>query len=201
MKKLLSQLSAKFLNGFFIMLPFLLTYLMVGQLFDMLMALTTPIADLLPNNLFSDVWSLRLTAAVSLILTFVIVGMVANTGPAHRLGSWFERTFLSPFPPYAVLKSLSKRIAGKDVPGQLQPALLAVTPETRMLVAIIEELPDGDLTVFVPLAPTPGVGMLQIVRRANVQKLDCSMTDALGWALNWGVGTEALFKGRKSPEQ
>lgn len=197
MSHLLKTLGSKFIDGFFILLPVLITYLMLGQLFDLLMALTQPIADVLPTGLFSDLWVHRFAAAGLLILIFVFVGVAARTAPAHRFGDWFERTFLRRFPPYTVLKSLSKWIAGKDVPGQLQPALLSVTDDTRMLVAIIEELPGGDLTVFVPLAPTPGVGVLQIVKSAKVQKLECSMTDALGWTLNWGSGTEALFKSRK----
>ena len=67
-----------------------------------------------------------------------------------------------------------------------------------MLVAIVEKLTTGELTVFVPLAPTPGIGFLQIVSRDKVEKLNASMTDALGWFLNWGAGTEALFKNQKA---
>jgi len=61
------------------------------------------------------------------------------------------------------LKSLSKWIAGDAATEHLQRALLDVLPETRMLVAIVEELPDDQVTVFVPIAPTPGVGFSQIV--------------------------------------
>ena len=63
-----------------------------------------------------------------------------------------------------------------------------------MLVAVVEELGDGNVTVFLPLAPTPGVGVLQIVPAARVEPLESSMTDALGWVLNWGVGTEQLLR-------
>lgn len=135
-------------------------------------------------------------AAMLLLLLFILVGMMAKTALAHRLGHWFERAVLNRFPPYKILKHLSKWIAGREVPGQLHPALFHVTPDIRILVAIMEELPGGDLTVFVPLAPTPGVGMLQIVNSTKVQKLQCEMTDVLGWNLNWGMGTEALFKGK-----
>ena len=71
-------------------------------------------------------------------------------------------------------------------------------PDTRMLVAIVEALPNDQVTVFVPLAPTPGIGFLQILHRNKVTKVDSSMADALGWLLNWGTGTEALFKAGSS---
>lgn len=197
MKNILGTMRAKFVDGFFILLPVLLAYLMLGQLFDGLMALTQPIIDVLPPSLFSDLWTHRLVSAVVLVILFVVVGLMANTAFAGRIGTWFERAVLNRFPPYQVLKNLARWISGKNVPGQLHPALLHVTPEIRIMVAIVEELPDGDLTVFVPLAPTPGVGMLQIVSGTKVQKLECRMTDALGWNLNWGMGTEALFQTSK----
>lgn len=31
---------------------------------------------------------------------------------------------------------------------------------SRVLVAIVEKLPDGHLTVLVPMSPTPGIGVL-----------------------------------------
>ena len=194
MKNIFGTVRAKFVDGFFILLPVLLAYLMLGQLFDGLMALTQPIVDVMPASLFSDLWTHRFVAAMVLVMLFVVVGLMADTPLAHRIGTWFERAVLNRFPPYQVLKNLARWISGKNVPGQLHPALLQVTPEIRILVAIVEELPEGDLTVFVPLAPTPGVGMLQIVNAAKVKKLECRMTDALGWNLNWGMGTEALFQ-------
>ena len=199
MKNILRQVGTKFVDGFFILLPVLLVYLMVGQLFELLMTLTTPITDVMPRRLFSEEWVHRLTAAALLIVIFVLVGLAATTKPSRRVGNWIESKLLSRFPPYVVLKNLSKWLAGKDVPAQLQPALLTVSPGTRMLVAIVEELPDGDLTVFAPLAPTPALGMLQIVSSTKVERLESSMTDALGWVLNWGFGTEAMLKSRQAP--
>ena len=101
------------------------------------------------------------------------------------------------FAPYAVLKSLSARLSGED-DDKLQPALMTIAPDTRVLVAIVEELADGNVTVFLPMAPTPAVGHLQIVSAKKLDRLECSMSDALGWPLNWGVGTEAIL-GKKTP--
>ncbi len=188
-------LSAKFLEGFFILLPVLIAYLMLGQLFDGLVALTVPVADLLPLGLFEDEVAHRITAAVTLVVLFIIAGIAAGTRIARRLGAWFEAAVLNRFPPYTVIKMLATRMSGNDTPQQLQPALLTVSPGARMLVAVVEQLPNGLLTVFVPVAPTPGMGHLQIVASENVERLDASMSSALGWVLNWGTGTQALLEG------
>ncbi len=188
------SLAAKALRGFFILLPFLIAYLMIGQLVDMLLALTQPLIDVMPGILFKTEGSRRLVAFFVLVLIFVAVGQFAHTAAAQRFGAWFEKTFLDKFPPYSVLKSLSARLSGSE-DETLQPALMTVAPDARMLVAIVEELPSGEVTVFVPMAPTPGLGFLQIVKPEKLQRLECAMSDALGWPLNWGAGTEALFKG------
>lgn len=201
MKAILKWLGVKFIQGFFILLPVLLTYLMIGQLFDTLMALALPIVDLLPGRLFPDLWTQRLIAAVLLVLLFFIAALFAETIVGKRMGSWIESTLLNRFPPYVILRNLARRLSGTDVPAQLHPALMTVEPDTRMLVFIIEEHARGDLTVFVPLAPTPGVGTIQIVAATKVQRLDASMTDALGSVLNWGAGTEALIEKARTNER
>ena len=180
-------------GGFFILLPFILAYLMIGQLFDMLMALTQPVFDLLPGVFIKDEPGRRAVSALLLILIFLFVGQFAHTRMAQRFGGWFEANLLNKFPPYVVIKSLSARLAGIEKDAQLQPAMMTVAPDTRMIVAVVEELPGGYASVLVPLAPTPGLGFLQIVKADKLERLECSMADALGWILNWGADTKSLF--------
>lgn len=159
------------------------------------MALTLPIVDVLPLELFDSPWAHQLFAALCLAGTFLLTGMLAGTAIARRFGSWIERNLLQRFPPYSVIRTLADRLSGSDAPTQLQPALLSVSPEVQTLVAIVEEFADGRLTVFVPLAPTTAVGHLLIVAPGRVERLDVSMASALGWVMNWGTGTEELLGG------
>jgi uncharacterized membrane protein len=188
------SLVAKVVRGFLILLPFLIAYLMIRRLLDMLLALTQPLIDLTPGFLIRSEGQWRLALLGVLIVICVVVAQIADTAIARRFGSWFESAVIGRFPPYAVLKSLSARLSGKQE-EKLQPALLKVGDDARMLVAVVEKLPDGNLTVFVPMAPTPGLGVLQIVHPDKLQLLECSMSDALGWTMNWGFGTLALLKG------
>lgn len=191
------SIVAKTMRGFFILLPFLIAYLLLGQLVDLLLSLTQPIVDVMPGSLIRSEGMQRLFAFLVLIVLCILVAQVAHTTLARRFGRWFEDTVMGKFPPYALLKSLSQRLSGEEQ-ERLQPALMTVAPDSRMLVAIVEELPDGDLTVFAPMAPAPGMGFLQIVSPTKLERLECSMSDALGWPLNWGVGTEALLA-KKDP--
>ena len=79
-------LVAKALRGFFILLPFLIAYLMVGQLVDMLLALTQPLIDVMPGIVFKTEGSRRLVAFGVLIVVCVLVAQVAHTRLARSFG-------------------------------------------------------------------------------------------------------------------
>ena len=194
------SLVAKALRGFFILLPFLIAYLMAGQLVDMSLGLTQPIVDLMPGIVFQSEGMQRLVAFGVLIVICILVAQFARTAIARRFGSWFEQTVMSKFPPYEILKSLSQRLSGAE-DESLQPALMTVGPDARILVAVVEELEDGNVTIFAPMAPAPGLGQVQIVSASKLELLECSMADALGWPMNWGAGTEALFAKKTVPDQ
>ena len=179
------------------LLPLILSYLLIRALFDVLSVVTAPIADLLPEGDFPDVWVHRLTAVVVLVLLSLFVGLVGESAMGKRFGHWLERKVLSRFSPYAMLRSFSQRLSGADVPGQLQPALLSVGAGARMVAYIVEEHADGNLTVFVPFAAAPGFGNIQIVAAERVEKIDAPLMETLGCLFNWGSGTGALLKRRK----
>ena len=185
------------MTGFLLLLPLILSYLLLRALFNVLIVLTAPITDLLPEGDFPDVWVHRLTAAVVLVLFSLLVGLLHESAWGQRIGDWFEQKVLNRFGPYEMLRSFSRRLSGGDVPGQLQPALLSVGSGARMLAYIVEEHADGNLTMFVPFAAAPGIGNIQIVAAQNVEKLEAPIMDTLGCLFNWGSGTEALLKESK----
>ena len=198
MKSIPKSIFSSILDGFLILLPFLLTYLMMGQLLDAMLALAAPIIDLLPKGTATSEVALKIEAAGILVIFCFLVGLAMKTNLARRFGSWIEETFLNRMPPYVILRNLARRISGQDVPNQLQPALITTDPGTETLGFIVEEHTNGKFTVFLPLSPTPGVGTLQIVSSEKVERLVVPMKDALGAILNWGAGTEALLRETRS---
>lgn len=86
------SLIAKAVRGFFILLPFLIAYLMVGQLLDMLLALTQPLIDVMPGILIeSEAWR-RVLAFGILMGLCILVAQFAHTQLARALGGWKARS-------------------------------------------------------------------------------------------------------------
>jgi len=193
MKKVTRSIGSVFIEGFLVLLPFLISYLLLGGFFDMMLSLTQPVVDVLPAGVFPDEWTERAVAAGTLVAIIFIAGLAARSAIGHRVGAWIENSLLMRFPPYDVLRSFSRRMLGSDPPDKLQPAFLRVSDGNRMFCFIVEDVPQHDsAVVFVPLAPTPGIGNVQVASRERIELLDASFADAVGCLFNWGAGTADL---------
>jgi uncharacterized membrane protein len=195
MGSFLKTLGRKLVAGFLILLPFLLAYLLIGGFVDLIVLLTTPLEDVLPDLGLVSPTARRIAILGLLLFVFILVGILKDTKPARRLGAWIEREFFFKFPPYRLVRDITRRLAGEEIPS-MHPALLELTPGIRTVGFIVEEL-DGDLvTVFQPLTSVPTMGTLQIVSESKVERLDATFTDAIGWYFNWGADTRAVLSGK-----
>ena len=117
--------------------------------------------------------------------------MAARLG--HFVGEWIETRVLMRFPPYEIVRSFARRMLGSDPPDSLQPAFLLVSPGNRMLCFVVEYVPQHESAViFVPLAPTPGMGNVQVPSLEGLEPIEASFGDAVGCLFNWGAGTAEL---------
>jgi uncharacterized membrane protein len=190
--RLTRWLTSTLALGLFAVLPVLLLYLLLGQLIDMLLVLTTPVLDLLPEIGLTDATQRQVVAAVLLIGLLLLVGLFAQTGIGRRAGSWLERTFLHRLPLYELLRSLSTRLSGGEDAATFRPATVSILPGVRSLGFIVEEHASGSFTVFVPFAPTPTFGSIYIVEPDRVRFVDGKARAALSCVASWGDGTAAL---------
>ncbi len=180
-------------GGFFVVLPIILTWLILGETMDVLMALASPIAELLPLEGVDAATEAQVVAVVLLLVLCVLTGLAMRSEIGVTVGRWFERVFLQPLPGYPILKSLSRRFAGDTSEERFVPALINTPLGTRMLAFIVEEHDNGDVTVFVPAAPTPAMGMIHIVRKDQVRVLDVPMGAVANCFWEFGTGVKTLL--------
>ncbi len=201
MNKMVQFFKTTLAGGFFFLLPAVLMYLIFGQIFDLAIALGTPIADLLPENAFGGVETDRFIATLLLLVVCFLAGLAMRTRIGRRIEAWLERTFLEPIPGYSVLQKFSQTISAAQSSDTFQAAIVQVSDGLRTPALLVEEHSSGDYTVLFPIAPTPTLGTIQIVSRERVQKVETPMPGALEPFLNWGVGTEKLLKEAQLPAE
>ena len=174
-------------GGVFIVVPLYLAILLLLKGMKSVAGLVRPIAALLPawlpaENLFSLVLVLALC---------FLVGVAVRTRTGRVVRERLEKAFFERLPGYALLRSLTQRLAGEGEAQTWQPALAEI--EDALVPAfIIEELDDGRLTIFVPSVPTPFAGAVYVIERERVHILDVPFTQAVSSISRWGSGSKNL---------
>src|SRR4030095_9461765 len=99
-----------------------------------------------------------------------------------------ETSFFGRVPGYALIRSLTQRMAGEGEENVWQPVLVEL--EDALVPAfIVEELGDDRLTVFVPSIPTPFAGAVYILTRDRVHLVYIPLTQAIKSISRWGSGS------------
>ena len=92
-------------------LPIILAWLILGETLDVLMALASPIAELLPMEGIDAETEAQVVAVALLLALCILTGLAMRSKIGVAVGRWFERVFLQPLPGYPILKSITRRFA------------------------------------------------------------------------------------------
>ena len=193
MKNFAEFVLSRFVAGLLIIVPIYLAVLLLLKAMQSVLTFVKPFAMLLPEWFPAEhVFSLLLV----LIVCFLI-GAAVRTPAGRALGERIEKSLFERMPGYALFRSLTQRLAGKDIENVWKPALAEIE-EALVPAFIIEELADGRFTVFVPSVPTPFAGAVYILTPERVHLLDVPFTEALQSISRWGSGSKQLVAGMKT---
>jgi uncharacterized membrane protein len=174
-------------GGVFIVVPVYLAVVLLLKGMQSVVGLVRPIAVLLPAWLPAE----GLFSLLLVLLICFLVGAAVRTRLGRVARERMERVFIARLPGYALLRSLTQRLAGDAEERAWQPALAEI--EDALVPAfLIEELDDGRYTVFVPSIPTPLAGAVYILDRRRVHLVDVPFTQAIRTISRWGSGSKDL---------
>jgi len=195
MKRVGEFVKATVIGGLLVILPIALTIIVIGKAVAAVVALLRPIAHLLPTT----PWVAQLLALALVVGTCFVVGLAVGTGMGRVVNDFFQRRVLERLPAYGLLRSLSQSFTGAHGEDSRFAPALAVIEDALVPAFIVEELPDGQLSVFVPAVPTPTVGALYILPPARVHRLNVPLTTVLKSVTHWGVGASELVSAMSPP--
>jgi uncharacterized membrane protein len=198
MKYLRSFIWSSVVGGLFVVVPVYLAALLLLKGMKSVAGLVQPVATLLPDWVRAEN---LLSLALVLIFCF-LVGAAVRTRVGESIRARLESTFFEKLPGYALLRSLTRRLAGDGDEKAWKPALVEI--EDALIPGfVIEELADGRITAFVPSVPTPFAGAVYILARERVHVLDVPFTQAIRSISRWGAGSgelvAAMESGRPAP--
>ena len=193
MKQFREFLVNTLVGGLLVLAPLYLAVLLLLKAMKSLVGLVRPFAMLLPDWLPGE-------TILSLLLVLVVcflIGLAVRTQRGRAVRERIERSLFERLPGYALLRSLSQRLAGENQENTWKPALVEIE-EALVPAFIVEELEDGRVTVFVPSVPTPFAGAVYILSPERVHPLDIPFTQAIQSISRWGSGSKDLVAAMKT---
>ena len=193
MKKFGEFVVSSFVGGLLIVVPIYLTVLLLLKAMQSVVAFVKPFAMLLPEWLPAE----HVLSLLLVLIVCFLIGVAVRTPAGRAIRERIEKSLFERMPGYALFRSLTQRMAGKDDENVWKPALAEIE-EALVPAFIIEELEDGRFTVFVPSVPTPFAGAVYILSRERVHPLDVPFTQALQSISRWGSGSKELVAAMKT---
>jgi uncharacterized membrane protein len=193
MKSLLELVKTTAMGGFFVLLPVLILLLLLEEVFGLVVAMATPVADLLlPESLIEALNAPVLIAVVLILSLSLAIGIAMRMRMGQRVGTLLERTVLERLPAYPAVRHLTRSLGGGGASRSFEPMLLANADGSRQIAYLIERHDDGNATVLLPVAPTPFGGRIRVVPLDRLQPLNASLAEVTAVVTHWGVGLGGL---------
>ena len=182
-----------------VLIPLVLIYLTIRELFGAMVALATPIADLLPTGFIQKDDPEKLIALILILLTALILGLIWSSGPTRRAAEWLESRSLDNLPMYRIMKSLVGAFLNLEDEESFKPACWRHDDGSLEPVFIIGEHGEDMLVVMQPWTPTPFAGSVRVVPRDQVDLVPVTLAEYSLALTHFGLGLSEALDKRKSP--
>jgi len=170
-------------GGLLVVVPLYLALLLLLKAMQSVAGLVRPFAKLLPASIPAE----NILSLLLVLSLCFLIGLAIRTATGRAIRERIEKSLFERIPGYALIRSLTQRLAGESRENVWQPALAEIE-EALVPAFIIEELADGSFTVFVPSIPTPLAGAVYVLSRDRVHPLDVPFTQAIQTISRWGAG-------------
>lgn len=192
MVRFINFLKTTALGGLLVIVPIAIVLFVLGQLLLALLSVANEMLAWLGIGI-NDALVMSAIALLALVGLCFVTGLVVRTRAGDALKGWFGRNVAKRIPMYGAISSLTQRFAGIDG-EQFSPVEIDLYgSETRAVGFLVESLPDGRCTVFVPTAPVATVGNLFLVGSDKLRRIDASAADTVSVITQWGVDAAGLY--------
>lgn len=184
--------KATLAGGLLFLLPVVLVAVVLGHAVKLVGAVARPLSEALPAEQILGVRGETAVAVVILLLVSLGAGLVARTRAGRSIMRWSETSLLGGLPQYQLVKSVAEGLAQVENVEGVKPALVSID-DGWQIGYLLEPLPNGWVTVFVPQSPTPLSGNVMYLPEERVVPLAIPMTQAMALVKRMGIGSAAAL--------
>jgi len=183
-------------NGLVILLPVVLVFLAIREIFQMLVGIATPIADLFPEGTFDHIRETEIIAILLIVGMAVFLGILSKIKVGRVIGNGIEKYTLLKIPMYRMLKSFVGAFLNLETEGSFKPAMLDNGSGDLEPVYVIEDRGRPRVVVLAPWAPSAFAGSVKLVQRERIHPLNVTLDEFSLSLTHLGTGMSDLL-----PEQ
>lgn len=180
-------------NGLAILLPVVLVFLAIKEIFGLLVGIATPIADLFPVGTFDEIKEVNIIAVLLIVGLATFLGVLSKIKAGRNLGRAIEKHTLVKIPMYRMLKSLVGAFLNLESEDSFKPAFLETGSGDLEPVYVIEDRGRPRVVVLVPWAPTAFAGSVKLVSRDRVHRLNVTLDEFSLSLTHLGTGMSELL--------
>lgn len=185
-----------FLRGLVILIPVVVLFITVRELYEIMVGLATPIADLFPEGLFGDRDTTEIIAVLLIIITALVLGTLWNFRATRPFWHWLEDRTLNRISMYQMLKSLLSAFLNINDAKAFKPACLRQADGSLEPIYVIEEHGSDMLVVMAPWTPTPFAGSIKVVPAERVEELQVTLDEYSVVLTHFGLGMSRAIGNR-----
>ncbi len=189
------------IKGLVILIPVVILYITIKEIFGMMVGLATPIADLFPEGTFDHALETEIIAALLIIGTALLLGILASIKPSRIFGSYLESKLLNTLPMYRMLKSLVSAFLNLEDEESFKPAFLRAENGSLEPVYVVEDRSDEFSVVMSPWTPTPFAGTIKLVLSRNVELVPVTLDEFSLALTHFGLGMSDVLQKKIDAEQ
>jgi uncharacterized membrane protein len=190
-------IKSALVNGLAMLLPVVLVFLAIREIFELLVNMATPIADLFPPGTFDHVRETEILAVLLIAGLATFLGILSKLKAGQVLGHTIEKHTLYKVPMYRMLKSLVGAFLNLESEESFKPALLESDSGDMEPAYVIEDRGRPHVVVLIPWAPTAFAGSVKLVSRERVRLLDVTLDEFSLSLTHLGTGMSELLPEEK----
>lgn len=186
-------IKSALVNGLAMLLPVVLVFLAIKEIFALLVNIAAPIADIFPQGTFDHVKETEIIAVLLIAGLAFFLGVLSKVKAGRVLGHGIEKYTLNKIPMYRMLKSLVGAFLNLESEESFKPALLETDGGDLEPAYVIEDRGRPRVVVMIPWAPTSFAGSVKLVKRERVHRLDVTLDEFSLSLTHLGTGMSELL--------
>ena len=181
----MKPLKKTLIYGLLFMLPVAIISVFILQLYQLLEKVNKM------AGIHTMLGGLAAVAAALLIVLVLLyaIGLAVQTRLGNLTQEKIEKSIVKFVPGYSIISNILRGFSSNI--NAYPPVTVELYGKgIRSIAFIMEENPDGALTLFVPSTPAITVGNIIVADADKVTRLDTSSKSAAEWLAQWGISHE-----------